>query len=157
MRAIYVDDSRMIVEILKKGIVFDTEKGLFIDNGEDDQIDYIDEDIDIEADMKRTEQEFGKAMNYICDDLKFTTETERDFDKKRLPTLSFETWSTKEGIRHSYFEKHMRSQILTQKGSSMSEQSKMNILVNELQRRFEVLDVKTETDEKVEIIDKMPK
>ena len=104
MRAIYVDDSRMIIEILKKGVVFDTEKGLFIDHSEDDQVDYIAEDIDIEADMKRTEQEFGKAMNYICDDLKFTTETERDFDKKRLPTLSFETWSTKEGIRHSYLK-----------------------------------------------------
>ena len=149
MRAIYVDDSRIIVEILKSGVVFDSEKGLFIYS--DNMEDYI--ETDIEENMKRTEVEIDKAMNFISSDLKFTTETERDFRKKRLPTLSFETWSTKNGIRHSYFEKDMRSQILTQKMSSQSEQSKFNILVNELHRRFEVLDSKVEITEKIEIID----
>ena len=92
MRAIYVDDSRNIVEILKSGVVFDSEKGLFIysDNTEN----YI--ETDIKENMKRTEVEIGKAMNFISSDLKFTTETERDFRKKRLPTLSFETWSTRD-------------------------------------------------------------
>ena len=79
-------------------------------------------------------------MNSISDDLEFTTETEDDFSKKRLPTLSFEMWSEKTGLRHSYFEKSMRSQIMTQKRSSQSEQSKVSILVNELTRRFDVLD-----------------
>ena len=79
-------------------------------------------------------------MNSISEDLQFTSETENDFENKRLPTLAFQIWSDKEGIRHSYFEKSMRSQILTMKKSSQSEHSKCSILVNELIRRFEVLD-----------------
>ena len=71
MRAIYVDDSRIIVEILKSGVVFDSEKGLFIysDNTEN----YI--ETDIKENMKRTEVEIDKAMNFVSSDLKFTTET----------------------------------------------------------------------------------
>ena len=91
-------------------------------------------------------------MNSISEDLKFTTETENDFSKNRLPTLSFEMWSEKEGLRHSYFEKGMRSQIMTMKRSSQSEQSKVSILVNELTRRFDVLDEKIEINEKIGII-----
>ena len=149
LKAIYVDDGRLIVEILKKGVIFNNTTGKFMMSP--DPIDYIEGDI--MDDVKRTEIEIGKAMNYINTDLRFTTETERDFEKGRLPTLSFETWSTIEGIRHSYFEKTMRSQILTQKFSSQSEQSKYSILVNELHRHLEVLDPKIENSEKVEIID----
>ena len=47
----------------------------------------------------------------------------------------------------------MRSQILTMKKSSQSEHSKCSILVNELIRRFEVLDCNIGIDEKVQIID----
>ena len=101
-----------------------------------------------------TEREFGIMMNSINEDLEFTTETERDFEKKRLPTLSFEIWSTENGISHSYFEKEMRSQVLTMKRSSMSDQSKFSILVNELNRRFEVMSEDVELKEKIEIIDK---
>ena len=70
-----------------------------------------------------------------------------------MPTLVFQVWSEKEGIRHSYFEKSMRSQILTMKRSSQSEHSKCSILVNELIRRFEVLDGQIDIDEKIQIID----
>jgi len=101
---------------------------------------------------ERTIIEVGKAMNCISEDLKFTTESEEDFVKKRLPTLSFEMWSERTGLRHSYFEKGMRSQIMTMKRSSQSEQSKVSILVNELTRRFEVLDARIDIKEKVDII-----
>ena len=47
----------------------------------------------------------------------------------------------------------MRSQLLTHKKSSQSEQSKYDILVNELNRRFEIQDEKIGLDEKIEIID----
>ena len=69
-------------------------------------------------------------MNSISEDLQFTSETERDFPKKRLPTLSFEVWSSKEGLRHSYYEKEMGSQILTMSNSSQPENAKFSILVN---------------------------
>ena len=91
-------------------------------------------------------------MNSINSDLVFTTETERDFMNKRLPTLGFEIWSEKNGLRHSFFEKPMRSQILTMERSSQSERSKFSILVNELNRRFEMLDEDISIEEKKGII-----
>ena len=103
MRAIYVDDGRLIVEILKKGVYFDENLGKFVENPENsDPIDHIEADLDLAENMERTINEIRKAMNYISKDLRFTTETEKDFSKKRLPTLSFELWSELEGIRHSF-------------------------------------------------------
>ena len=46
-----------------------------------------------------------KAMNSINGDLRFAVETENGFANKRLPTLSFEIWLCKEGIRHSHYKK----------------------------------------------------
>ena len=75
----------MIVQIIKQGIVFDEEICLFVKEKS-----YIEGD-DIDQ-IKHTEIEMAKAMNFMSNDLKFTTETERDFANKRLPTLSFEIW-----------------------------------------------------------------
>ena len=97
--------------------------------------------------------EIGKLMNSINEDLKFTTEREVDFDNGRLPTLSFQLWSEFEGIRHSYFEKEMRTQVLTMQKSSQGEHSKISILVNELMRRFEVMDDKLDKIEQVGVVD----
>ena len=60
----------------------------------------------------------------------------------------FELWSELEGIRHSFHEKEMRSQMLTHKNFNQSEPSKYSILVNELQRRFEVQDMKIDISRK---------
>ena len=92
-------------------------------------------------------------MNSISSDLCNTTESEKDFQNGRLPTLSFKMWADIKGLRHSYYEKPMRSQILTMKRSSHSEQSKFSILVNELSRRFEVMDADISIEEKISIID----
>ena len=149
LHAIYVDDGRIIIEKLKPGVRFcDVDKIFKFKN------EWLKEDMESnETDISRTVREVEKAMNCISLDLQFTTETEHDFENKRLPTLSFQMWSEREGIRHSYFEKEMRSQVLTMKLSSQSEQSKFSILVNELQRRFEVMDEKISIDEKTEIVD----
>ena len=157
LRAIYVDDGRIIIEILKPGLTFDVVKGEFV-KLEPEKCEHEksqnNECIEcIKNNIKRTEVELQKAMNYVMKDLTFTTETERDYSKKRLPTLGFEVWSEIEGVRHSFFKKPMRSQLLTHKRSSQSEQSKYDILVNELNRRFEVQDEKIELKEKIEIID----
>ena len=47
----------------------------------------------------------------------------------------------------------MRNQVLTEKRSSMSEQSKMAILTNELNRRFLMMDGKIDIEEKKEKVD----
>ena len=95
-----------------------------------------------------------KLMNSINADLEFTTQSERDYDNGRLPTLSFEMWSTMDGDSHSYFERPMRSQVLTMKRSSQAQKSKVSILVNELNRHFEVMYDTVTLDEKLQVIDK---
>ena len=104
------------------------------------------------SDKERTMREIQKAMNVINTDLKFTMEHESEFLNGRLPTLAFEIWSEKIGIRHSYYEKPMRNQVLTMKRSSMSENSKTSILTNELNRRFQMMDGNIEKGEKIEKI-----
>ena len=49
-----------------------------------------------------TEREFKKMMNSINKDLEFTTETERDFKNKRLPTLSL-----KYGVLRTGYHTHI--------------------------------------------------
>ena len=104
-------------------------------------------------DDSRIANEYLKAMNAINPDLEFTVEKETDFDNNRLPTLGFEMWSTREKIRHSYYEKEMRSQVLTQKRSSQSENQKFAILTNELNRRLQMMDDEIMVEEKIEKID----
>ena len=148
LKAIYVDDGRMMLDKLALGVRFVKESSKF-----EFKENWLEEDILEEKSREdNTQVEVCKAMNSVSEDLKFTTETISDFAKGRLPTLAFEIWLEKCGIRHSYYEKDMRSQIMTMKRSSQSEQSKFSILVNELNRRFEVLDSKIELSEKIEIV-----
>ena len=149
LRGIYVDDGRNIIDILSNGIRYEKEKEEFVYNEdwrEDDEKSGISQE-------KRTEIEIRNLMNSINPDLQFTTERETDFANGRLPTLSFQLWSECEGLRHSYFEKEMRTQVLTMQQSSQGENSKISILVNELMRRFEVMDEKLERSEEIGVID----
>jgi len=102
---------------------------------------------------ENTRIEVQRLTNNINSDLRFTTDIEDEFDTKRLPTLSFEMWCSKEGICHSNYEKPMRYQILTNSKSSHSENSKFSIWVNELSRRFLMMDSNIELEEKTNIVD----
>ena len=144
---IYVDDNRCITERLKKGYRFDRGERKFTYKAE-----WEEEDSGIEDD-DRIAGEYLKAMNSINPDLEFTVEKEKDFENNRLPTLGFELWSTREKIRHSYYEKSMRSQVLTEKRSSQSENQKFAILTNEMNRRLQMMDEDISIEEKVEKID----
>ena len=104
---IYVDDNRSIIKIVRPGLRFIEEKSEFVFKQE-----WVEEDEKM-SDKERTMREVLKAMNSVNIDLKFTMEHESDFGNERLPTLSFEVWSEKEGVRHSYYEKPMRNQVLT--------------------------------------------
>ena len=92
LNKIYVDDNRAIIQKLKHGVRFNESKKIF---EYDSRWEKEDESLSIE---ELTVREVLKAMNNINSDLRFTVETENDFDNKRLPTLSFEIWSCKEGI-----------------------------------------------------------
>ena len=112
---------------------------------------WVEEDAEKDDDT-RIANEVLKAMNAINPDLEFTIEKEKDFENERLPTLGFELWSEKERIRHSYYEKEMRSQVLTEKRSSQSENQKFAILTNELNRRLQMMDDGISVEEQVEKI-----
>ena len=144
---IYVDDNRCIVERFMRGMRFDESQMKFVYKDE-----WKEED-ERRDDDERIAEEILKAMNAINEDLEFTIEKESDFENKRLPTLGFELWSTKERLRHSYYEKGMRSQVLTEKRSSQSENQKFAILTNELHRRLQMMDDWIETEEQIEKID----
>ena len=117
LKGLYVDDGRNIVDQLVLGTRFVKEAKLFLHKDcweAEDILHNVDRRI-------LTEREIRECMNSINPDLTFTTENENDFANKRLPTLSFQLWSEVEGLRYSYFEKSMRSQILTMAKSSQSE------------------------------------
>ena len=149
LRGIYVDDGRNVIELLRLGVRYNIDEKKFIYKEEWEKSD-LDEGM---SRRKKTEKEIAILMNSINEDLKFTTETEKDFVNLRLPTLSFEVWSENSGIRHSYYEKGMRSQVLTMQRSSMAEKSKYSILVNEIVRRFEVMEDNLPIKEQISIID----
>ena len=144
---IYVDDNRCILERLKRGWRYAPELGRILHRKEWEKED------ESRDDDERIADEYLRAMNSINPDLQFTIEKESDFENKRLPTLGFEMWSTKDKIRHSYYEKEMRSQVLTEKRSSQSENQKFAILTNELNRRLQMMDEEIETEEQVQKID----
>ena len=136
MSGLYVDDGRGGQRLLKLGERFVAEENRFkvIAGCKED---------DINNDRCRhelTRTEVLKAMNSINPDLKFTMELCEDFPKNRLPTLSFSIWAEKGGLKHTYYEKSMKNQVLLLERTSMSRQSLYSILSNELRRRLETLD-----------------
>ena len=145
---LYVDDGRNMYEVFEYGTRFIPQTGT-LETSEK----WRKEDMDSNRCQKElTRTEIEKLMNDINEDLKFTTEIEEEFDNRRLPTLSFEMWCDKDGIRHSYYEKPMRSQILTMERSSQAESSKFSILANELTRRFEMMDKNIDIEEKIDVV-----
>ena len=103
--------------------------------------------------LTRMSKACNMAMNHINPDLQFTVETEIDFVEKRLPTLDFYMWVEKGTIKHSYYEKPMRTQMVLMKRSSMGIQQKMDILSNELIRRLSSVGEGVPKEEKIAIID----
>ena len=94
MNALYVDDGRLVIELLKCGVRFDEKmKILRFDEK------WFEEDVkEGKSDAKRTEIEIRNVMNSVSPDLVFTTETESDFENKRLPTLSFQMLLDENGL-----------------------------------------------------------
>ena len=153
LKGIYVDDGRSVVSKIENNTRYCKIARQFLK----DEKWAIDDELNGVTREARTVMEIREVMNSINKDLEFTTELESDFENLRLPTLSFEIWSDKSGIRHSFYEKPMRSQILTMQRSAQSEQSKISILVNELNRRFEVIDENIGEEERKKVVEHFTK
>ena len=148
----YVDDVRQANDKIKRGTRFDNEeqKLLFKEEWktEDDAMD--------QTDLKRMGVVCLEVMNSIEDDLTFTVETQEDFVNKRVQTLDFETWfDAQEGVvRHSFFEKEMRTPLVIMERSALGNQQKHSILANDLVRRLSNLDQSMGIADQVEVINK---
>ena len=82
-------------------------------------------------------------MNSLNEDLTFTVEVPEEFKDKRLPTLDTKLWLEKGVIKHTYFEKEMKTPFLLMKRSTISQNQRCEILVNELVRRLSNIDWRT--------------
>ena len=150
-----MDDGRQVSTLLRRGMRFEKDSMEFIWNKEAE-----------EEDLKLKEQGEDKdsfmarlcvpAMNAINSDLTFTVEVASDFRDGRLPTLDFSLWMDEIGqLRHSYYEKEMKTQKMIEMDSAMSTKQKITILSNELTRRLYNIDdkeddMKTETEKTIE-------
>ena len=147
---LYMDDGRTVHRKLKLGEWFDKSKIAIIFKEEQREQD-IKENLTGE---EVTRREILNAMNSVNADLTFTMEICQDFDNGRIPTLSFSLWPGKARLMHSYFEKHMRNQMLVMERTAMGRQAVMSIMTNELTRRLQVLDEKLVKTEVIAVIDK---
>ena len=118
------------------------------------------EDISLkESDTVRMAKETNKAMNSIYPFLKFTVETEEDFQNGRLPTLDCELWmepaqgQKRQKLNFSFFQKSMKTPFVVMKDSAMGQSQKISILSNDLLRRLSNCSETVEMSEKVQIID----
>ena len=150
LSGIYVDDGRSLHRKLKWGERFDKENWKFTWNKETEECDKK----EMKDRNELTRQEVLKAMNVVSNDIEFTMELSSDFSDKRLPTLSFSLWEGESSLEHSYFEKEMRNQTLLVERTSMSRQSIMAIMSNELVRRLDVLDENLEKEEVLSVVEK---
>ena len=132
----YVDDGRQVTSLLPLGWSFQEDSKKF---------EYSDEALEEDNKKKATGESQNQrmarrcqpAMNSINMDLQFTTESQEDFENERLPTLDFEMWiSSDNKIRHSFYQKPMKTPFVLMERSGTSYQQKFQILTNELTRRL---------------------
>ena len=151
----YVDDIRFVISCLPQGWRWEEKKKKFQFNKE-----WEEEDMSLkESDTVRMAREVNKAMNSIYPFLKFTVETEEDFENRRLPTLDCELWmepiqdQKRQKVNFSFFQKSMKTPFVVMKESAMSQSQKISILSNDLIRRLSNCSETVEMSEKVKIID----
>ena len=151
----YVDDIRFVISCLPQGWRWEEKKKKFQFNK-----DWEEEDMSLkESDTVRMAREVNKAMNSIYPFLKFTVETEEDFENGRLPTLDCELWmepiqdQKRRKVNFSFFQKSMKTPFVVMKESAMGQSQKISILSNDIIRRLSNCSETVEMSEKVKIID----
>ena len=149
----YVDDNRQYTTKMTPGMRFDDNKKVF--SLREELVEQDRGNNDLESATRKMEIECRKAMNSINPDIQFTTETAYDFPQGRLHTLDTDIWVEDGGIlRHSYYQKEMKTPFLLMQASAMASQQKFSILSNELMRRLGNTDLLVKHNEKMEIVER---
>ena len=138
LQGLFVDDGRYVTSCIPDGVRFCHRDNKFIFR-EDWK---VEDSKSSEADRKKkTSSELCKAMNSLFSNIRFTVESEEDFENKRLPTLDCDMWMEKlesgNYLRYSFYEKPMKNPYCIMKSSAMSEKSKIQILAQDLIRRMQ--------------------
>ena len=144
----YVDDGRQWTELIRRGTRFVQRLNRFLWREDWERID-VEENLPEEVRMGKICLE---AMNAVNSDLTFTVETVHDFPNKRLATLDLEVDVVDNQIIYSYFQKTMKTPLVIDERSAMSDHQKFSILTNEVIRRMSNISEKISIEEKVQVI-----
>ena len=144
----YVDDGRQWTELIRRGTRFVQRLNRFLWREDWERID-VEENLPEEVRMGKICLE---AMNAVNSDLTFTVETVHDFPNKRLATLDLEVEVVDNQIIYSYFQKTMKTPLVIDERSAMSDHQKFSILTNEVIRRMSNISEKISIEEKVQVI-----
>ena len=122
----YVDDIRFYLKPLNKGWCWVKNKWEYLEN-----------DQDVRSAERRTVEEVGKSLEAVWEFLKFTCETETDFEGGFLPTLDFMTHVMDDGyVQYKFFSKPMTNNIVLQRGTGLSKGCIFSSLRQDLVRRL---------------------
>ena len=138
---IYVDAVRQISTKIRDGLRYEADKEdwTWSVEAEEEDVRRRSENETVDARMARILQ---PAMNSINGDLVFTTELQEDFPNGRLPTIDFRMWFEEDQeVKHTFFNKSMKTQLQLPKRSAMSEKQKISILSNDLNRGLSNINV----------------
>ena len=130
----YIDDIRWLLQRIEKGMVWEsgTKSLVFChDKYQEDEL---------KTDTEKTQEVVKEIMNDIYQDLKFTTESQYDYENLFFPTLDF-TMSLvqkpdKTFISYQFFKKPMSSKFTICKTSALSQQVKSSTISQEFIRRL---------------------
>ena len=138
----YIDDIRIYLWPIREGWTWDSEGWIFNDikDGKDD--------------ITRTSDELAKTLNDMLDFLRFTMETEMDFQSGWLPTLDTQTMVLESGkIMYKFFQKSMSNNIAIQFGTALASETVFNSLRQEVTRRLLNTSLDVAMEEKIKIIE----
>ena len=142
----YVDDGRMILKPIKKGWRWTGQSFEY-------SLDWETEDQD-EDPITRTSREILKVQNSQIQMLKFTPETELEFEDQRLPTLDFSLKIEEDGkISYLYFEKAMSANTVMHRHSALPNQTKKSTIVAETVRRMNNTSTNCSAEERRNVIE----
>ena len=133
----YIDDIRVYLAPIREGWWWRNRKWVFDPECSDTRNDEI-----------RTKEEIAKSLNDVLDFLRFTTESEEEFEGGYLPTLDFLTKVLNSGkITFKHFYKPMINNLVLEKDTALSQNTFFNSLRQDLVRRL----LNTSSDEHINV------
>ena len=139
----YIDDIRVYIKPINRGWFWECHKWVFDPQRPDSRTMEV-----------RTAEEICKSMNDIMDCLRFTMETEADFESNWLPTLDTQTQVQNNGkILFKFFSKPTGNNISIQYGSALPKNTIFAALRQELVRRMLNTHRDISWDDRIQIVE----